>query len=289
MSKYENVIVFGSVTLTHKIAVLMSALRAGVTVFEKCDPRKKTTVCALCSSSGIAYQSAEFSGELTELLLDRAGGPLLVISAVNRYIFPAATVSHPNIAIINYHNSKLPAHAGMHAEAWQIYEQDTEGGVTWHFVNEGVDAGDIIVQRAIPLDSSITSLRLLKLQNDLAYDLFSGFAGELLKGGVTGTVQSGAPRGAAHLAKDVPNDGLLDLSWSFEKTSAFLRAMDYGLLRTLGDGRIAYNGGVFKWSGYELGAGNADLREASALIDGNDIILHKPGGDVALKNIRKEK
>ena len=87
------------------------------------------------------------------------------------------------------------------------------------------------MQRAIPLTTSITSIKLLSLQAKLAFDMFQEIAEKILEGQelpsqrqkYMGSIQY-------HYSWDRPNGGILDAAWDFRTISAFLRAMDYGRL-----------------------------------------------------------
>ena len=312
---YKKVIVIGSAAITHKIAVFLKNCGVEVSVFEKYDAnsQRKSSVGALCNSGGIAYHDGD-KESLTEMFLSAAKeGPLLVVSAANRYIFPAKVIADKNITVVNYHNAKLPKHAGMHAEAWQIYETEKEAGVTWHFIAEEIDAGDIIAQETIPIDDSMTSIKLLKMQSVLAFDLFAGFSEKLLKKNIAGTAQEKSQNRVMHLAKDIPNGGWLDLNWDFEKISAFLRSMDYGIMKTLGDGKVLFDGQVYVWQGYEAypppsadgtpfcGRGQEKPRQIPSPLSqkgvapqsrgifsiGENLVIRKDSGEIILKKCEK--
>jgi methionyl-tRNA formyltransferase len=52
------------------------------------------------------------------------------------------------LGVLNAHTSILPDYRGTRAEFWQALHDDHEKvGVTVHFVNAGVDTGDIVLQR----------------------------------------------------------------------------------------------------------------------------------------------
>ena len=53
---------------------------------------------------------------------------------------------------INLHPALLPKYRGLSPQHWPIINGDKETGITVHFVNEGIDSGDIIVQHKISLD-----------------------------------------------------------------------------------------------------------------------------------------
>lgn len=64
--------------------------------------------------------------------------------------------------LINIHPSLLPKYPGLHAQkqAIEAKPRDKESGCTVHFVDEGVDTGDIICQETVPIlnDDSEDSL-----------------------------------------------------------------------------------------------------------------------------------
>ncbi|HLP46150.1 MAG TPA: formyltransferase family protein [Candidatus Kapabacteria bacterium] len=56
------------------------------------------------------------------------------------------------IGVINRHNALLPKNRGRLAPFWALYKNEKETGVSIHFVEEGIDCGDIIVQERFPID-----------------------------------------------------------------------------------------------------------------------------------------
>jgi methionyl-tRNA formyltransferase len=57
----------------------------------------------------------------------------------------------PKYGCINLHPSILPYYKGLSPQHWPIINGDEETGITVHFVNEGIDTGDIIIQRKIKI------------------------------------------------------------------------------------------------------------------------------------------
>jgi len=56
--------------------------------------------------------------------------------------------------IVNVHPALLPAFPGLDAIGQALAAGAAETGVTVHFVDEGVDTGPVIVQRAVPVPAS---------------------------------------------------------------------------------------------------------------------------------------
>ena len=57
----------------------------------------------------------------------------------------------PRLGVVNRHGSRLPDHRGRLASFWQHREGEGRLWVTVHFVDEGLDSGAIILQRAFPV------------------------------------------------------------------------------------------------------------------------------------------
>ena len=61
----------------------------------------------------------------------------------------------PKLGCINLHPSLLPNYRGMAPQHWPIINGDQETGITVHFIDEGVDTGNIILQKKIVIDSNM--------------------------------------------------------------------------------------------------------------------------------------
>lgn len=53
--------------------------------------------------------------------------------------------------IINIHPSLLPKYKGLHTHERALEAGDTESGCTIHYVTPGMDEGDIILQKSVPI------------------------------------------------------------------------------------------------------------------------------------------
>ncbi|MBI3011131.1 MAG: pseudaminic acid synthase [Candidatus Omnitrophica bacterium] len=63
--------------------------------------------------------------------------------------------------VINLHAGYLPYNRGTHPNIWSIVE-GTPAGATLHYVDAGIDTGDIIAQRAIPVEPTDTGETLYR-------------------------------------------------------------------------------------------------------------------------------
>jgi phosphoribosylglycinamide formyltransferase 1 len=79
----------------------------------------------------------------------------LIVLAGFMKILSADFIEKVNVPIINIHPALLPKHKGAHAIKDAYDSNDSEIGITIHYVNEHVDGGEIILQKSIPLDRTL--------------------------------------------------------------------------------------------------------------------------------------
>ena len=96
-----------------------------------------------------------FTEELTEL------GPDLVVLAGFLVRIPPQMVARFSNRIINIHPSLIPSFCGVGYYGLKVHEKVLERGVkvtgaTVHFVNEGMDEGPIIAQKAVEVEEGDT-------------------------------------------------------------------------------------------------------------------------------------
>ncbi|MBP3318739.1 MAG: methionyl-tRNA formyltransferase [Ruminiclostridium sp.] len=80
---------------------------------------------------------------------------LIVVAAYGR-ILPQEILDYPKLGCINVHSSLLPKYRGSAPIHWAILNGDEESGVTIMHMALALDAGDIIVQAATPIDPDET-------------------------------------------------------------------------------------------------------------------------------------
>ncbi len=90
----------------------------------------------------------------------------LAISYTYPYIISLEVIEQLDGQIINLHNSYLPFDKGTSPNIWNIIE-GTPRGVTIHYIDSGLDTGDIIAQKLVELDNNFT-LRTSYIQLDIA-------------------------------------------------------------------------------------------------------------------------
>ena len=69
-------------------------------------------------------------------------------------------INSPKIGCINFHPAYLPYNRGATPSKWVLLNNQTETGVTFHYISKGIDDGDIIEQYKIPL-SGLENVEIL--------------------------------------------------------------------------------------------------------------------------------
>jgi methionyl-tRNA formyltransferase len=86
--------------------------------------------------------------------------PDLIVVACFPFILPAAVLHLPRYGCLNLHPSLLPAYRGPIPIFWMARQGERQAGVTLHFMNEGVDSGDIVAQTAFDWPEGISGTEL---------------------------------------------------------------------------------------------------------------------------------
>lgn len=97
--------------------------------------------------------------------------PDLIVSVSCPQIFRKALLELPALGCINVHSSLLPKYRGMLPTFWALLNGEEETGVTVHFMSDGLDEGDIVVQRSVPITSDDTLHSLMRKCKEVASDL----------------------------------------------------------------------------------------------------------------------
>ena len=90
------------------------------------------------------------------LAIIRTLEPELIVVAAYGRILPEEIIRYPVYGCINVHSSLLPKYRGSAPIHWAILNGERESGVTIMHMVKALDAGDIIAQRATPIDPNET-------------------------------------------------------------------------------------------------------------------------------------
>jgi phosphoribosylglycinamide formyltransferase 1 len=111
------------------------------------------------------------------------GVRLVVLAGFMELLHPAFLERFPN-SVINVHPALLPAFPGAHPVADQIDYGVKIGGVTVHFVDDGVDSGPIILQEPVRLPQGVSEEEVLEVLHDTEHELLPRAIRLIARGGI---------------------------------------------------------------------------------------------------------
>ena len=108
-------------------------------------------------------------------------GPDMGVSAYFGTILKKSFLEMFPKGCINIHPALLPFNRGAHPNVWSIVE-GSPSGVTIHYIDEGVDTGDVIAQRKVPVKETDTGKTLYLRLEDACVELFDATWPLIVKG-----------------------------------------------------------------------------------------------------------
>ena len=165
------------------------------------------SVHAAALKVGVPCIRATGSSEELARFVDDAQPDLIWITDY-RYLLPCSVLELAKSGTINLHPSLLPKYRGRAPINWAILNGESELGLTAHWVDAGMDTGDIIMQRKFILEQCQDvgdALQLLyPIYENLTEYVIDGFKNETL----SQIKQNEAE--ASVFPRRKPEDGLID-------------------------------------------------------------------------------
>lgn len=140
-------------------------------------------------------------------------------------IFKTEIINLPKYKTINCHAGKLPFYRGRNILNWALINDEKDFGITVHYINEGIDTGDIILQKTYPIsedDSYKTLLERSYLEcANILYDAVKLFK----KGFVTAKKQDEIHSVGFYCSQRKEGDEILDWNQTSREIFNFVRAI----------------------------------------------------------------
>ncbi len=123
------------------------------------------------------YQPQSLKDEEAKRTIKAENVDYIVVAAYGK-ILPAEVLEAPKKGCVNIHASLLPRHRGAAPINRAIMEGDTVGGVTLMYMAEGLDTGDIILKKEMPIPEDMTAGEYHDALAALGADAISAFLAE---------------------------------------------------------------------------------------------------------------
>ena len=179
----------------------------------------------ICEENDIPYlkhknvNSDEFLSEI-----ERHECDILVSMSFNQ-IFKKEIINLTEKKIINCHAGKLPFYRGRNVINWALINDEKEYGVTVHYVDEGIDTGDIILQNCYCIsDEDDYSSLLKRAYKDCAETLYESLV-LISEGREQRQNQNEIDTIGMYCGKREEGDELLDWNQTSREVFNFVRAI----------------------------------------------------------------
>jgi methionyl-tRNA formyltransferase len=222
-----SVVLFANNRVGWRIAELLAAEIIAVVLHP---PERRRFGDEIVAAAGVSpdrvFDASHLSGdEVHQALQDLA--PTFGVSALFGYLLRPKTIALFPGGCVNLHPSLLPWNRGAHPNVWSIVDR-TPAGVTLHHVDPGVDTGDIIAQRTVPVDPVDTGATLYQRLEAACVDLFAD-TWPAIRAGTARRAQQPADAGSTHRARDLAriDEIELDRAYSGRELIDILRARTF--------------------------------------------------------------
>lgn len=117
---------------------------------------KSYSLQSILEKYGIPYLYELDVNSIQNLKRLKEWGTELIISVSCPQIFKKSLIDLPPKGCLNLHGSLLPDYRGVMPSFWMLANNEKEAGITLFFVNEKIDAGDVLIQRKFPIQPDDT-------------------------------------------------------------------------------------------------------------------------------------
>lgn len=159
-----------------------------------------------------------FIGQIRQIAPD-----VIVVVAFGQ-ILPDSILTMPKYGCVNVHASLLPKYRGASPIQWAVIDGEKESGVTTMLMDTGVDTGDMLLQKSVPLSEKETGGSLFDKLSVIGAKLLV----ETLKGLEEGTIQR-IPQEhakATHTKKIEKSLGELDFRKGAKELECLIRGLN---------------------------------------------------------------
>ena len=172
---------------------------------------------------GLAVETPERVTNNPDLVaqLKRIAPDFIVVAAYGK-ILPKDILEIPAYGCVNIHGSLLPKYRGAAPIQRAVLNGETESGVTIMYMVQECDAGDILAQKAVPIEGK-TSAQVFEELSVLGAELLAECLPEIMSGKLTGLPQD--PVQATYAAMIRKEEGRVDWAKSAKALESHVLGM----------------------------------------------------------------
>ncbi len=200
----------------------------------------------LATREGIpVYASGDVGHREVRRWLGEMAVDVVCVACWNRVI-PASTLAISRFGFLNVHPSLLPYYRGPYPLFWQYRAGETATGVTVHWMDDGLDTGDIAGQREFAFEDGMRGPEAEALCATAGASLAADVLEALGQGKHVGEPQ---PKGGSYFGSPSQADFSVDAGWHVRRAFNFMRATaEWGIpFRYEGDGAVRWFWDALAW------------------------------------------
>ncbi len=133
----------------------------------------------------------------------------------------------PLKGFINCHAGALPFYRGRNVLNWVLINGESEFGITVHYIDKGIDTGDIILQEHYPIYLSDNYNTLLKKSYNYCSDLLMKSLLMIFNDKVIRVKQIDIDSKGSYCQRRLPGDEIIDWNLESKKINNFIRGITF--------------------------------------------------------------
>jgi len=149
----------------------------------------------------------------------------LFVSMSFNQIFKKQIINLCPYKIINCHAGKLPYYRGRNVLNWALINDEKEFGITVHYVDEGIDTGDIINQKTFPITDEDNYKTLLSVSYKQCAEMLYEVILDIAAGNIKRIIQKGVHPVGFYCGKREEGDEIIDWNQTSREIFNFIRAI----------------------------------------------------------------
>lgn len=149
----------------------------------------------------------------------------LFVSMSFNQIFKSEMINLPRYKTINCHAGKLPFYRGRNILNWALINDEKEFGITVHYLDEGIDTGDIILQETYSITDEDDYSTLLTRAYDGCADVLYRAIKKIQNNTVERIIQKDIDVVGSYCGIREPGDEIIDWNQTSREVFNFIRAL----------------------------------------------------------------
>lgn len=149
----------------------------------------------------------------------------LYVSMSFNQILKKSILGLPTLGVINCHAGALPFYRGRNVLNWALINDEKEFGVTVHYIDEGIDTGDIIRQKKLPISDQDNYATIINAATEECAQLLYLALVDIETDSINRIKQNDIHLVGSYFGQRRNGDEWIDWNWTSRRIFNFVRAI----------------------------------------------------------------